>query len=89
MAPRFDSSGSDTSGSDSCRSRPEAARPAPAQDPVELAAQLVMLPAEVVWSMFGRAMAGQVKVLVALTRHATGHAAGGDPGASRSTDNPR
>lgn len=85
MAPQPDSPPPDSRRSDSRSSDSRK----PEQDPVELATQLVMLPAEVVWSMFGRAMAVQAKVLIAMTRHATGHAPGAAPSTSRSTDNPR
>jgi hypothetical protein len=64
------------------------------QDPVELGAQLVMLPAEVVWSVFGRAMLeSQLRVLRAMTRRAGGQSARpaseASRSTSRSTDNPR
>ncbi len=80
MAPRFESRGMQ-------------ARPRP-QDPVELGAQLVMLPAEVVWSVFGRAMLeSQLRVLRAMTRRSGGQSDGPAPetsrSTSRSTDNPR
>ena len=76
MAPRFES-----------RGRQERPRP---PEPVELGAQLVMLPAEVVWSVFGRAMLeSQLRVLRALTRRAGGQSNAPAPKTSRSTDNPR
>jgi hypothetical protein len=80
MAPRFES-----------RGRQERPRP---PDPVELGAQLVMLPAEVLWSVFGRAMLeSQLRVLRAMTRRSGGQPGGPAPrtsaSTSRSTDNPR
>jgi hypothetical protein len=80
MAPRFESRGMQS------RRQPP--------DPVELGAQLVMLPAEVVWSVFGRAMLeSQLGVLRTMTRRSDGQSDGPasetSRSTSRSTDNPR
>lgn len=80
MAPRFESRGMQA------RRQP--------QDPVELGVQLVMLPAEVVWSVFGRAMLeSQLRVLGAMARRSGSQSVGPAPepsrSTSRSTDNPR
>jgi hypothetical protein len=56
-----------------------------AQDPVELATQLVMLPAEVVWSMFGRALVLQARALLSIPRGSAPGLRGQDPGLDRST----
>ena len=65
MVPRFET-------------RPEPARPSarpdqdqdqrPAPDPVALTTELVMLPAEVVWSIFGGTIARQLAALAAMNR---------------------
>jgi hypothetical protein len=43
-------------------------RPAPDPDPVELATKLVMLPGEVMWSMFGSAVGRQLAALATMNR---------------------
>ena len=62
MVPRFET-------------RPDPARPSarrddqrPAPDPVELATKLVMLPGEVMWSMFGSAIGRQLAALATMNR---------------------
>ena len=63
MVPRFET-------------RPDPVRPSarreddqrPAPDPVELATKLVMLPGEVMWSMFGSAIGRQLAALATMNR---------------------